>query len=137
MPIGPVQQYSIGYGIEETPHQNALILTNEGNGGYESGGDVGKALGIITPEGSCQQADPFNGGTGWFAIGYLSPSDALNTGNFGGAPTNCWVTVDGVPSNNGKLKMASGGIGAMNICWANIRSAVRPLLWGICSIKRA
>ncbi len=99
-----VQQYSIGYGIEETPHQNALILTNEGNGGYESGGDVGKALGIITPEGSCQQADPFNGGVGWFAIGYISPSDALNTGNFGGAPANCWVTVDGVPSNNGTIE---------------------------------
>ncbi len=100
----PVQQYSIGYGIEETPHQNSLILTNEGNGGYESGGDVAKALGIITPTGSCQQADPFNGGTSWFAVGYISPSDALNTGNFGGAPTNCWMTVDGFPSNNGTIE---------------------------------
>jgi hypothetical protein len=97
-----VQQYSIGYGIEETPHQNALILTNEGNNGYESGGDVAKALGIL---GSCQQADPFNGGTGWFAVGYLGPSDALNAaGNFGGTPTNCWMTVDGVPSNNGTIE---------------------------------
>jgi hypothetical protein len=100
-----LQQYSIGYGIEETPHQNALILTNEGNGGYESGGDTAKALGIITPTGSCQQADPFNGGVGWFAIGYLSPSDALNfSGNFGGEPTNCWVTVDGVLSSNGAIE---------------------------------
>jgi len=97
----PVQQYSIGYGIEETPHVNALILTNEGNNGYESGGDVAKALGIL---GSCQQADPFNGGNGWFAMGYVAPSDALNTGNFGGAPTNCWVTVDGVFSNNGNIE---------------------------------
>ncbi|MGH7992447.1 MAG: hypothetical protein ACREDQ_02950 [Limisphaerales bacterium] len=96
-----VQQYSIGYGVEETPHQNSLILTNEGNNGYESGGDVGKALGIL---GSCQQADPFNSGTGWFALGYIGPSDALNTGNFGGEPTNCWVTVDGVPSNNGTIE---------------------------------
>ncbi len=99
-----VQQYSVGYGIEETPHQNALILTNEGNNGYESGGDVGKALGIL---GSCQQADPFNGGTGWFAIGYISPSDALNAGNFGGAPTNCWLTVDGAFSNNGNIENGS------------------------------
>jgi hypothetical protein len=97
-----VQQYSVGLGIEETPHQNALILTNEGNNGYESGGDVAKALGIL---GSCQQADPFNGGTGWFAVGYLGPSDALNAaGNFGGEPTNCWMTVDGVLSSNGAIE---------------------------------
>jgi hypothetical protein len=97
-----VQQYSIGYGIEETPHQNALILTNEGNNGYESGGDVAKALGIL---GSCQQADPFNGGTGWFAIGYVGPADALNaSGNFGGAPTNCWLSVDGFLSSNGTIE---------------------------------
>jgi hypothetical protein len=96
-----VSQYSIGYGIEETPHVDSLILTNEGNGGYESGGDVAKALGIL---GSCQQADPFNGGVGWFAIGYMGPSDALNTGNFGGEPTNCWMTVDGVPSNDGTIE---------------------------------
>ncbi len=100
----PVQQYSIGYGIEEPTHLNSLILTNEGNNGYESGGDVAKALGIVTPEGSCQQADPYNGGIGWFAMGYISPSDALNTGNFGGAPTNVWVTVDGVPSSNATIE---------------------------------
>jgi hypothetical protein len=100
-----VQQYSIGYGIEEMPHQNSLVLTNEGNNGYESGGDVAKALAITNGlAGSCQQADPFNGGAGWFAIGYLGPSDALNAGNFGGEPTNDWVTVDGVPSNNGTIE---------------------------------
>jgi len=99
-----VQQFSIGYGIEETPHLNSLILTNEGNGGYESGGDVAKALGIITPTGSSQQADPFNGGINWFAIGYEGPSDALNTGNFGGEPTNCWMTVDGFPSSNSTIE---------------------------------
>jgi hypothetical protein len=97
-----VQQYSIGYGIEETPQVNALILTNEGNNGYEGGSGVAKALGIL---GSCQQADPFNGGTGWFAVGYVGPADALNaSGNFGGAPTNCWMTVDGIPSNNGTIE---------------------------------
>jgi hypothetical protein len=104
----PVQQYSIGYGIEETPHQQSLILTNEGNGGYESGGDVAKALGITNGvAGSCQQADPFNGGVGWFAIGYVGPSDALNTGNFGGEPTNDWMTVDGVLSSNGAIENGS------------------------------
>ena len=99
-----VQQYSIGYGIEEATHLNSLILTNEGNGGYESGGDVAKALGIIAPVDSCAQADPFNGGTSWFAVGYEGPSDALNTGNYGGEPTNCWLTVDGFPSNNGTIE---------------------------------
>ena len=95
-----VQQFSIGYGVNE-PATTSLVLTNEGNGGYESGGGVAKALGIT---GSCQQADPFNGGTGWFALGYLGPSDALNTANNGGEPTNCWVTVGGFPSNNGTIE---------------------------------
>lgn len=100
-----VQQYSVGLGIEETPHQDSLILTNEGDNGYESGGDVAKALGITNGlSGSCQQADPFNGGAGWFAVGYLGPSDALNAANFGGAPTNCWMTVDGVLSSNGSIE---------------------------------
>ncbi len=86
---------------------NCLILTNEGNGGYESGGDVAKALGVITPTGSCQQAVPFNGGVNWFAIGYEGPSDALNTGNFGGEPTNCWMTwADGFCPATAALKMA-------------------------------
>jgi hypothetical protein len=105
-----VLQYSIGYGVEETPHQDVLVLTNEGDNGYESGGDVAKALGITNSSpvsGSCQQADPFNGGVGWFALGYLGPSDALNTGNFGGAPTNDWVTVDGVLSSNGAIENGS------------------------------
>ncbi|HUE37710.1 MAG TPA: hypothetical protein VMO20_09985 [Candidatus Acidoferrum sp.] len=105
-----VQQFSIGYGIEETPHQDVLVLTNEGDNGYESGGDVAKALGITNSSpisGSCQQADPFNGGVGWFAIGYLGPSDALNTGNFGGAPTSDWLTVDGVLSSNGAIENGS------------------------------
>jgi hypothetical protein len=96
----PVQQYSIGYGVEET-QVNSLILTNEGNGGYESGGSVAKACGVL---GSCQQADPINSGTNWFALGYVGPSDALNTANYGGEPVNCWVTVDGVPSNNGTIE---------------------------------
>ncbi len=107
-----VHQFSIGYGIEATEPQNVdtLWLTNEANGGYESGGGVAKALadtGTSTTTGSCQQADPFNGGVGWFAIGYLSPSDALSTGNAGAFDyprTNYWVTVDGVLSSNGAIE---------------------------------
>ncbi|MBU6411292.1 MAG: hypothetical protein KGR98_12980 [Verrucomicrobia bacterium] len=104
-----VSQYSIGYGVEASEPQNpdVLWLTNEANGGYESGGGVAKALsdtGGSMTSGSCQQADPFNGGTGWFAIGYLSPSDALSAGNNGGEPTNYWCTVDGVFSNNQNIE---------------------------------
>jgi len=95
-----VNQYSVGYGVIEAA-TTSLILTNEGNGGYESGSGVAKALGIL---GSCQQADPINGYPSWFAIGYMGPSDPLNTANNGGEPTNCWVTVDGYPSNNGTIE---------------------------------
>jgi len=112
-----VHQYSIGYGCGDPgdPAQNvdALWLTNEANNGYESGGGVGKALadtGGSTTSGSCQQADPFNGGVGWFAIGYISPSDALSTGNAGPAgavTTNNWCTVDGVFSDNATIENGS------------------------------
>lgn len=111
-----VKQYSIGYGIEETPHLDELVLTNEGDNGYESGGDVAKALGIWNTNngtGSCQQADPFHGKAGWMAVGYVAPSDALSTGNgtsssgFGNAiacPTNDWVLLDGVFSQNSTIE---------------------------------
>jgi len=110
----PVDQNSIGYGIDpRDPAQDpkTLLLQDEGNNGYESGGGVAKALadsGGSTIQGSCQQTDPINGGTGWFALGYLSPSDALSTGNNGGQGlypnTNNWVTVDGVFSSNGTIE---------------------------------
>jgi hypothetical protein len=103
----PVKQYSIGYGVEASEPQqaNTLWLTNENNGGYESGGGVGVALANTDggTKGSCQQADPFHGGTGWFAVGYLSPSDAIAKGE---APTN-WVTLDGVASNNQNIENGS------------------------------
>lgn len=105
-----VKQFSIGEGIEETPHQDILVLTNEGDNGYESGGDVSKALGVINTNnntGSCQQADPFHGGASWFAIGYVSPSDALSTANFGGAPLQNWLQVDGVLSSDGAIENGS------------------------------
>ena len=111
-----VIQNSIGYGVDpRDPSQSptTLILKNEGNNGYESGGGVAKALadsGGSNASGSCQQADPLHGGTGWFALGYLSPSDATSTGNNGGqstplipGPAN-WVTVDGFASNNNNIE---------------------------------
>jgi hypothetical protein len=111
-----VIQNSIGYGVDnrDQAQTNSLILQTEGNNGYESGGGVAKALantGRSSSSGSCQQLDPVhNTGTNWFAIGYLGPADALNTGNNGGQtpPLNCgtnnWVTVDGVPSNNNNIE---------------------------------
>ncbi len=105
-----VLQYSIGYGVDPNdPAQslNTLWLTNENNNGYESGGNVAKAMGNTggsLTSGSCQQADPFNGGKGWFALAYLGPSDALNAGNNGGEPVSDWVTVDGVLSSNGSIE---------------------------------
>ena len=96
-----VQQYSVGLGIEE-PTTSSLILTNEGNNGYESGGGVVNALHI---SGSCQQTDPFTGNNGWFAIGYASPSDLLNPANTVG--TNNWLTLDGVPESNGAIENGS------------------------------
>ena len=104
----PVQQYSIGYGVEASEPQTVgvLWLTNENNGGYEGGSGVAKALSDTASNTlcSCQQPDPFNGGVGWFALGYVGPADALNTANNGGEPTNNWVTVDGVFSNNGNIE---------------------------------
>lgn len=96
----PVHQYSIGLGVEEQAN-GELLLTNEGNNGYESGGGVGAAMAI---PGSCQQADPVNVGlNGWFALGYASPSDFLNHGV---GVTN-WVTLDGVAESNGAIENGS------------------------------
>ena len=56
---------------------------------------------------------PAGGSDSWFAIGYLSPSDALSTGNNGGQSpplycnTNYWLTLDGVPSNNNNIENGS------------------------------
>ncbi|HUA39534.1 MAG TPA: hypothetical protein VMA35_14170 [Candidatus Sulfopaludibacter sp.] len=111
-----VIQNSIGYGVDnrDPAQTNSLILQNEGNNGYESGGGVAKALadtGRSSTSGSCQQLDPVhNTGTNWFAIGYVAPSDALSTGNNGGQTpplycnTNNWITVDGVFSDNNNIE---------------------------------
>jgi hypothetical protein len=93
-----VEQYSIGYGVEEAAIPNDLVLTNEGDNGYESGGGVATALGI---DGSCQQADPFNPGyNGWLAVGFLGISDALAHG----LTTANWLTFDGVAFSDGAVE---------------------------------
>jgi len=111
-----VIQNSIGNGVDpRDPAQSVttLLLQNEGNNGYESGGNVAKAMsntGGSSTTGSCQQADPINPGTNWFAMCYVGPSDALNTGNNGGQTpplflnTNNWVTVDGEFSSNASIE---------------------------------
>jgi hypothetical protein len=85
-----------GYGIFSTPQQFAIgagpaltlfsgpdangVATSDGSQGYASGGGLAGALNIA---GSSTAADPFNGGTGWYAIGYLGTSDnnSVNGGN--------------------------------------------------------
>ncbi|MDE3067130.1 MAG: hypothetical protein KGJ60_06210 [Verrucomicrobiota bacterium] len=98
-----VQQFSVGLGIEE-PATGTLILTNESNNGYESGGGVGAALAI---PGSCQQTDPFPnafGGQnpGWIAIGYISPSDAISHGLT--IANGNWLGEDGVMESDGAIE---------------------------------
>ncbi len=91
-----VQQFSVGGGIE-TPATGALSLAYEADNGYESGGGVATALGI---DGSCLQTDPFNGNTGWIAVGYLGVSDALSHG----LTTANWLTLDGVMESDGAIE---------------------------------
>ena len=76
-----------------------LLLTEnpDPNDGYNSGGDVVKALQI---DGSCQQVDPINGKNGWYAIGYAGIGDANTLLANGGA----WLTFNGVPYTNGAVE---------------------------------
>ncbi|HWD91539.1 MAG TPA: hypothetical protein VG938_04235 [Verrucomicrobiae bacterium] len=88
----PVVQFSIG-GL---PFTGGLTLNEEDNNGYESGGDVAKALGV---DGSCQQTDPNFGGTGWLAVGYLGTSDAAAL-----AVSPYWLTLNGVLESDGAVE---------------------------------
>jgi len=96
----PVDQFFVG----GNPSDATTLLLAEadagGNGGYESGGSVAKALGI---DGSCQQTDPNFGNSGWIAIGYLGIGDAKNIGGSGlGQPF--WLTLNGVAESNGSIE---------------------------------
>jgi hypothetical protein len=94
----PIQQFSIGEGIE-TPATGTLLLDYEGNNGYESGGGVATAMGI---DGSCAQTDPFaTNHLGWYAVAMLGVSDAQSHGL---AVSPNWVAVDGVMESDGAIE---------------------------------
>ena len=92
------QQFSIGgfptvtSGTILAGDPSALDSTSLTVDGYDSGGDVAKALAL---DGSCQAADPNFGGTGWMAIGYLGMSDAASVTN-SSHNFNVWLTYNGV-----------------------------------------
>ncbi|HWV99974.1 MAG TPA: hypothetical protein VNZ64_09805 [Candidatus Acidoferrum sp.] len=96
-----VQQFSIG----GNPFTNgtAATLGDELNNGYESGGDVSKALSV---NGSCQTPDPLqqlpDGTTpsGYIAIGYLGIGDATKNS----LGTNLWLTLNGVFESDGAVE---------------------------------
>jgi hypothetical protein len=104
----PPQQFSIG-GFPKSStafvagDPNALDSTSLTLNGYDSGGDVQKALSI---DASCQQADPNFGGTGWMAIGYLGMDDAngiTNVNNHTGGPTY-FLTLNGNLESDGAVE---------------------------------
>jgi hypothetical protein len=95
----PVQQFSIGGGVQPGDPTTGLVLQYEANNGYESGGGVAAALGI---DGSCQQTDPFfPSQPGWFAVGMLGVSDALSHGL---AISPNWLTFEGVAESDGAIE---------------------------------
>jgi hypothetical protein len=102
------------FGIFTTPQQfditasgaNALLTldnhpdveghpTSDGSQGYTSGGDVATAMSVA---GSSTSTDPFNGGTGWYAIAYVGISDA-NTAIGNGAAALTYNGVAYTPNN--------------------------------------
>jgi len=89
-----VVQFSIG-GL---PFSGGLNLVEVDNNGYESGGDVAKALGV---DGSQSQTDPNFGGAGWIAVGYLGVSDATG---IGGTATGNWLSLNGVMESDGAVE---------------------------------
>ena len=93
----PVDQFNIG-GFPKSDGATLLLAENaDPNDGYNSGGDVAKALLI---DGSCQQLDPINGLNGWIGVGYLGISDANTLRTAGGV----WLTFNGVTESNGAIE---------------------------------
>jgi hypothetical protein len=108
-PDSPVTQFNVGGGLTTAP-SGTLSLDINGGGvntddgvssddGYESGGNVAKALGVA---GSTAQADPFSSFAGWIAIGYLSSSDAAGIGGQTD-PTSNWLTENGVKQSSATI----------------------------------
>lgn len=105
----PVIQFNVGGGLTTKPNGSLTLDINGGSAspdegisqddGYESGGNVNAALSVT---GSTTQTDPFFGGTGWIAIGYLGCSDANGNGL---SPSNgTWLTENGVFESNGAIE---------------------------------
>jgi len=95
----PVQQFSVGGGVQPGDPTTGLVLQYEANNGYESGGGVATALGI---DGSCQQTDPFfPSQPGWFAVAFLGVSDAQAHGL---AINPNWLTFEGVMESDGAIE---------------------------------
>lgn len=94
----PVTQDVVQFSIGGNPFTGGLTLGGGDNNGYESGGDVAKALSV---DGSCQQTDPNFGGTGWLAVGYLGVGDAQKEQL---TIANNWLTLDGVMSSDGAIE---------------------------------
>jgi hypothetical protein len=93
----PVDQFNIG-GFPKSDGATLLLAENaDPNDGYNSGGDVAKALSI---DGSCGQLDPINGLNGWWAIGYLGIGDANTLLSNGGV----WLSFNGVAFSNGAVE---------------------------------
>ena len=96
----PVGQYGIGTapdgGVTGGTAGGALLLTEVGDNGYESGGNVANAL---LTAGSTSQTDPnvnpFTGahGAGWIAIGFLGIPDATT---LDATQSALWLSENGV-----------------------------------------
>lgn len=100
----PVVQFSIN-GIPFSGVGDASTLTEVDNNGYESGGDVAKALRVD----GTQAATDLLGGTGYIAVGYLGTGDAIasaDAGNNLGALTvaNNWLALNGVMESDGAIE---------------------------------
>ena len=92
----PISKGVVQFSIGGLPFSGGLDLEEVDNDGYESGGDVAKALGV---DGSLQQTDPNFGGTGWMAVGYLGTSDAA------ALPVSPnWLTLNGVLESDGAVE---------------------------------
>ena len=94
-----------GYGITKTVSQfnlggvnGAPTITGVGNGGQSSGGTLANTMGI---SGSATTADPVNGGTGWYAIGYMGMPDYLETASLLDAVA---LTLNGVAESTAAIQ---------------------------------
>jgi hypothetical protein len=98
----PVQQFSIN-GIPFVGPGDASTLAVCGNNGYESGGDVSKALRVAGTETST-----VDGNTGYIGVGFLGIGDATASADAGNnllAMTSAqWLTLNGVAESDGAVE---------------------------------